>query len=393
LNEIKETKQIVVLIIVGYYYPGFKAGGPINSIVNLVAKLGGEFKFKIVTQDHDLGENVSYKNILIDSWQKVDNADVFYMSPKNNITKIKRILCATKHDVLYLNSFFSLQYAINILLLRKLKLIPYKPLIIAPRGEFSPGAIRIKYYKKYIYVICSRAIHLFNQVIWQASSGFEKNDIERVLGDSAYIYIANNLPPVISQIKHRKEKCDNRTDILRVIFLSRISRKKNLHYALNRLSYLKGKVQFNIYGPIENKEYWSKCKKIISGLRSNIKVKYCGSLKHNQVNGVMNEHNLFFLPTLGENFGHVIMEAFMGGCPVLISDQTPWRGLEELGVGWDISLNKPEKYQKILQKLINSSADEREKWSKKATKYGLDILNDKDIIDHNRQLFNVNNNN
>jgi glycosyltransferase involved in cell wall biosynthesis len=36
-------------------------------------------------------------------------------------------------------------------------------------------------------------------------------------------------------------------------------------------------------------------------------------------------HDLFVLPTRGENFGHVIFESVAAGTPVLLSDQTPWR--------------------------------------------------------------------
>ena len=40
--------------------------------------------------------------------------------------------------------------------------------------------------------------------------------------------------------------------------------------------------------------------------------------------------DVFLLPTGGENFGHAIFEALSCGVPVLISDQTPWRGLEAI---------------------------------------------------------------
>ena len=35
------------------------------------------------------------------------------------------------------------------------------------------------------------------------------------------------------------------------------------------------------------------------------------------------EYDLLFLPTKGENFGHVILESMSAGTPVLISDTTP----------------------------------------------------------------------
>ena len=55
----------------------------------------------------------------------------------------------------------------------------------------------------------------------------------------------------------------------------------------------------------------------------------------------MAANDLFFLPTRGENFGHVIAEALSVGTPVLISDQTPWRKLAAVGLGHDLPLAVP----------------------------------------------------
>ena len=35
-----------------------------------------------------------------------------------------------------------------------------------------------------------------------------------------------------------------------------------------------------------------------------------------------------FLPSKGENFGHIIMESLAASTPVIISDLTPWKDLE-----------------------------------------------------------------
>lgn len=44
------------------------------------------------------------------------------------------------------------------------------------------------------------------------------------------------------------------------------------------------------------------------------------------------------LPTLGENFGHSIIEALSAGLPVIISNRTPWKNLIAEGVGADLPL-------------------------------------------------------
>ena len=101
----------------------------------------------------------------------------------------------------------------------------------------------------------------------------------------------------------------------------------------------------------------------------------------------MREHDLFFLPTLGENFGHVILEALYAGCPVLISDQTPWRDLEEKGIGWDLALSKPEMFQDVLQRCVDMNNEEYVKWSERAWEYGLQVTKDDKVVEKNRRLF------
>ena len=76
------------------------------------------------------------------------------------------------------------------------------------------------------------------------------------------------------------------------------------------------------------------------------------------------------LPTLGENFGHVISEALVGGCPVIISDQTPWRDLEKEQVGWDIDLNDEVSFVNAIQYCINLDHDQYTLISKRAFVYG-----------------------
>ena len=142
-----------ILCFVDYYLPGYKAGGPIQSIVNLVENLGDEFEFYIICNDRDHLDRQPYANVKIDEWNVVSKARVFYASRKNlNIKGITKLLNKTKYDLLYFNSFFSFKFTILPLVIYKFFFLSKKPCIIAPRGEFSLGALKLKHIKKNLFI-------------------------------------------------------------------------------------------------------------------------------------------------------------------------------------------------------------------------------------------------
>ena len=137
--------KLTVLSFVDYYLPGFKFGGPTRVLANTVEHLGEEFDFRIVTTDRDAGEAHPYAGIAVDSWVNVGYSEVCYL-PREMITyaKLRSMITAAKPDIIYLNSFFSPIFTIRPMILRRLGLIPNVPVIVAPRGEFSPGALESK---------------------------------------------------------------------------------------------------------------------------------------------------------------------------------------------------------------------------------------------------------
>jgi glycosyltransferase involved in cell wall biosynthesis len=374
--------------MIGSYLPGYKAGGPLRTLVNMVERLGDDFEFKIVALDRDLGDTKPYPGIKVDTWNKVGKADVFYMSPGMlSLGGFKKILCSTEYDVVYLNSFFAPYFTIKPLLLRRFRLIPDKPLILAPRGEFSAGALGLKKTKKQLYMLAANVLGLYHDIVWQASSEHEDTDIRRLLGTDVNVVIAPDLAPLVPVADELSPKGEKKRGSLRILFLSRIARMKNLDSALKILEGVKGKIQFDIYGPLEDSMYWAECQKIIERLSPNIEIRFCDRLSHQVVPRVMRSYDLFFLPTLGENFGHVILEALCAGCPVLLSDQTPWRNLGKKGVGWDVPLDEPDTFRNILQRCIDMDHAEYQRWSERAREYGLQVSRDEKTVESNRQLF------
>jgi glycosyltransferase involved in cell wall biosynthesis len=382
------VERPLILVTTDYYLPGYKGGGSSRTLINVVDHLGGEFRFKVLTSDRDLGDAGPYPQVAPGSWQPVDGAEVFYLSPRDlSLRSLRTVIRRTKHEVLYLNSFFSPNFTIKPLLLRRLGLIPRVPTILAPRGEFSPDALMLKGFKKRAYFAFARALGLYRHVVWQASSEYEEESIRSWLGDHVRVVIARDLLPPVFDMGEQPSRRRKTAGRLKIVFLSRISRMKNLSGALKMLDGLEGEVQFNIYGPLEDRGYWAECQRVIDTLPRNVQVKYWGGVRHEQVVGTMAEHDLFFLPTLGENYGHVVLEALIAGCPVLISDRTPWRNLKEKGIGWDLPLDQPERFRAVLQSCVEMNSQEHRSWSQRARAFGLGHARDRTVLDQYRRLF------
>lgn len=382
------SKRMRILAFADYYLPGYKAGGPIRTLVNLVHRLGDEFSFRIVTRDRDVGDGQPHPGIDLNSWQAVGKAHVLYLSPRNlGAPNLRRILNGSDHQLLYLNSFFSPVFTIQTLIMRRAGLIRATPVILAPRGEFSPEALRIKSTKKSAYLQLAKSLDLCRAITWQASSQHEEEDIRRQFDEKANIFIAPNLPLEGAQAVTELRKRNKTPGALRIVFLSRISRMKNLSGALRMLHGITGNVHLDIYGPIKEKEYWRECERVIETLPANIAARHRGSVLHSEVRNVLSEYELFFLPTLGENFGHAIHEALASGCPVLVSDRTPWKNLKERGVGWDLPLSSPNLFQAALQQCVDMGDEEFNTLSENAYRFAISQSQETEPVNRNREMF------
>jgi len=326
-----------VAILIDWYLPGNKAGGPVRSIYSLVNLLGEHFDFSIITTNFDLGSSEPYKEIKPDSWVRCNNVPVFYFS-KDNLgpNSLTKVIHDLNPDILYLNSFWSYYFSILPLQLKKQNKIAAK-IVLAPRGMLGSGALSLKPFKKKLFLFVSKLRGLHKNVTFHATTSLEEKEIRRFF-PSSQIIVASNLnssPPV------KNRSFTKKPGELKLIFLSRVSRVKNLHYALQLLSELKteGQISYDIYGLIEDEIYWNECKAIIQKLPSNIIVNYKGQLSFEQVQDVISQYHFLFLPTLNENFGHAIAECLLSGCPVIISDQTPWNDINKYQCGYAVSLN------------------------------------------------------
>ena len=380
MNERKK-----LMILVEWFTPGYKAGGPIQSCLNISLALKDYYDIYVLTTDRDHGETQPYFGVEANRWieDKQLGIKIYYIDKQFiSFKQIAKQISAIAPDFIYLNLFFSPHFIIYPLWL-KYKKKTGASVIICPRGNLYDSALSLKWYKKKPMLLLYKKMNIMQHVKFHATNEREKIAINHFFPNSN-IQVANNLPninqPPFAMLHKEPGK-------INCIFIARIVPIKNLLFILKLLEKIKGQVNFTIVGPQENMLYWNECKNKMNYLPKNISVNYLGAKNNQELTRLMQENHLFILPTTGENFGHSIFESFLGGRPVLISDQTPWLNLIHDNVGWDLPLDAPAAFINAIEKATAWNQQEFNVFANAAWKYAHNFISNPSLIKPYHQLF------
>lgn len=361
-------------MICDYYLPGFKSGG-MRTIVNMVERFGDRYDFFVITRDHDGRYDKSpYTTVRIGDWNAVGKAQVFYVSAKDmKISTIRRLVGEVDPQAIYLNSFFATP-ANYLLWLRRAGKVKCN-VILAPCGELIAGAMQLKSAKKKSFIWIAKLLGLHKGVIWKTTSELEKQDVEKFLGKTKDLFVASDLPPkTIFPDYDQSLKPKKLPGELKLVFLARFVKTKNFAFLIDILNESGGKIAVDVIGDLEDKNYWEECLEKIKKLPGNITVNYAGVIDNRLVPKKLTGYHFLTLPTRNENFGHVFPEALSAGCPLIISDRTPWLGLEEKGIGWDLPLDNKQLWINVIKKCVEMDDAAYKKMSVRAREHIEDWL-------------------
>ena len=342
-----------VLIFIDWFAPGYKAGGPITSNVNIVEHLSDKLDFYVITSSFDYHATAPYKNIQENKWVDWQGAKVMYINPSCLSWKVlKKAVEEAACDVWYINGIYSRYYSLYPLLLAK-NLKP-KKVIVCARGMLSPHALAVKSVSKKIFLTLAKTVNLYRNVIFHATNEEEKEYIQSAISKKNIVDVAENLP---RKMDLQANGCVKVKGEVRLVSFARISSEKNTLFALKALRKCKEKVVYHIYGQINSEIYWQECQKAIAELPTNVTVEYKGCVSPHDMQKIYTHYHALYLPSTGENYGHAILESFMNGCPVVISNKTPWLGLEKKNIGWDLPLDE-SLYALVIDHLSRVGSDE-----------------------------------
>lgn len=361
----------VVLVFHRYFSAEHDATGPTQSLRMMIDSLGDRIRFRIVSIAMP-GEQQGHWGTAFG----IERIAVARGLP--GLLQQWRIIRSTRFDLAFHNSFFDPQLTIAVLVMRKLRLVPRRPTLVAPRGEFNRGALELKPARKRAYLRIVRLLGLDRDVHLQATDPVERATLRKVLPAAPSILIAPNIRSVEPLPGHQRRAAG---EPLRVAFLSRIDPMKNLDKALGFLARSGVRARFDIIGPPFNPAYWAECGKLIATMPAGVTVTALGAVPADEVVSTLAGYDVMILPTAGENYGHVIVDSLLAGTPVLISDRTPWRGLAERRAGVDLPLEDEGAWLTWIRRFAAMTDAELGSWRSGARAYVESALNSGSAID------------
>jgi glycosyltransferase involved in cell wall biosynthesis len=349
-----------IFISIPWFIPAFRAGGPVQSVANLVKGFGEGVEYFIFCGDVDLNGAV-LEGIQTDEWVTYNECTkVWYATPEKISDTLVKQVEMQNPEILFIIGLFSWHFNIVPLLFCK---GPRK--ILSTRGMLHPGALAQKKWKKKAYLQLFKLLEYQYKIDFHATDEEEANYIRNYFEEPAKVFVAGNFPNKIGLLPMPCKEVGK----LKLISIGIISTMKNILLVLQELEKLTGEIQYDIYGPVKDEEYWDLCKEQIKILPENIQVNYHKEVDPVRVKEVLGNAHVFILPSKSENFGHAIYEALSAGRPVITSHNTPWTDLIQSKAGINVSTDYSIELSEAIHFFAQMDEEELKKWSESAFTY------------------------
>ncbi|RYZ62416.1 MAG: glycosyltransferase [Chitinophagaceae bacterium] len=374
----KTSGTITVWITIPWFFPAWRAGGPVQSVQNLVAGPVEGIEYRIYC-GHAEWDGSPLPGIETGKWVPYNqHTFVWYAGPGKRRQDLVRELERVAPDILFVNGIYDWYF--NILPLwvgRKMRRI------VSVRGMLHPGALAQKGLKKKLFLGLWKALRLHRYLEFHAATGEEKGHIKTVFGKRVTIHVAANLPRTLE----KQEIKDKIPGCLSLVTVALISPMKNILLVLEALKTVKERVEYHLFGPVIDKGYWQQCTAVIHALPPNITVHVYGGLNPADLPMALGKGHMFILPSRSENFCHAIYEALVTGKPVITSHHTPWNSLQEAKAGRNVAIKDNEDLAETIRYFAAMTGEELEEWSRGATAYANKKIDRHEIRQQYRRMF------
>jgi glycosyltransferase involved in cell wall biosynthesis len=189
------------------------------------------------------------------------------------------------------------------------------PVLLSPRGTLSPYSFKNKSIgvKWLIHQFAGK--QLLKKCHVHTTSQRESDAITKLFHPKSITVLPNFVKLAPQKVYPEREA----GPLLKLLFFSRIEEKKGLDLLLSALPLVTTPYTLTIAGDGDN-SYIESLKAIAANLHLEEKINWIGFQNENKFD-LLQEHDLFVLPSHDENFGNVVIESLAVGTPVLISEQ------------------------------------------------------------------------
>lgn len=350
------------LVIASHFPPGVRGGGPARSTWNLVLDASRSHQVDVVTADRDFGSNEPYKG-LSGRTVKLANGHAYYV----NLSSLKQVLSLTRelrsktYGTMLLNSFWDARMSLVPAVMFRLLRGHQATVVLMPRGELLPESLLIRRRRKQALLPPIRWI--YEQVVdfVAATSDEELEGLQTVLPSIPAIRTIN----IPDQIPFGRPA--SMSEDLRLLYLARISDDKGLLEVINGLMEVRSEVSLTVAGPVQNEDYYARCRRLAAQLPGNVRVAFVGRVERTDLAQILHNHDLFVSLAPSENFGHSIAEAMQAGCPVITTETTPWSATLRDGGGSVIG-DRTDRVEvaATVDKWAQTTPEERLRWRRTA---------------------------
>lgn len=364
------------------FWPQKNSGGPPVSIMNLVKSIYKYYELYIISNNHELNDDKPLVGVL-EGKNHFEFGTVYYLSrDMHSIKGVLGIIKQVKPDIIYQNSFFSYNDLFPVLLYKKTH--RDVKVIITPRGEFQENALNKGIQKKIAYLRLLKNLGLLKNVVWQFAAESEYENWKQVskLRQNKYFIIPNLTYGGKLDLNRMKT-----SGFAKICFVGRIHPHKNLLFALQVISKVKGQVIFDIYGSCEDDEYYQECVDFCSTLPKNVECSFKGSVDNEYIHSVIGSYHALLLPTMSEAYGQSLVEAMLTSVPVITSNNTPWNDLNDSMAGYAIDLNERDAFTLALQSVVDMDSNEYDDLTHRTVQYISNKLHTEKTISEYVEMF------
>lgn len=305
-----------------------KRGGPSKAVIEMVKELRdlGVEGYVITTTD-----NKNYRELRSTSTRWVDQGGVPIMVFKcidSRVRFIREYLIsisllvwliknAKGFDLIHFHAIFSFSTTFGMMVARKRK-VPY---IIRTIGQLNQWCLRQSPLRKKLMLLLFEKKNLENAVCIHVTSKIEEQDIIQVGLRNQTLELGLGVDRV--RKKRNKEVEGAESDMINLLYLSRIHPKKRLENLLMALSEMDEESQnwiLHIAGDGDD-HYMKFIQEYAVHLKINDRIQWHGHVTGIHKNKLLNLTDWFVLPSSNENFGIAALEAMSYGIPVILSSE------------------------------------------------------------------------